>query len=129
MLCEKIKRKWAQDNLKRYLVYSIFITSIKCKSRKVYGILFPKTKYIRSVELGDITGTARKLFASLCIAFQCSDKPQVISYYISNEEHLWVVIDDMVEIFDPHREGFLKHHNCFVWMNKYCSGVELVVDG
>ena len=63
------------------------------------------------------------------LPFQCSDKPQVISYYMSHEEHLWVVIDDMVEIFDPQRKGFFKHHNCFVWMNKYCSGVELVVDG
>ena len=40
-------------------------------------------------------------------------------------DHQWMIIDDMVEIFNRHREEYFYCPSGYVWMNLYHAGMYL----
>ena len=68
------------------------------------------------MKLDAMTGMPRQRFDDLCSAlrwsFQLKERPQGASY----AEHRWMLINDMVDIFNQHREDKFIHSE---WI---CSG-------
>ena len=50
------------------------------------------------------TGMSRPQFDELWSALRCSEQPKERPEGMPHAEHLWMLIDDTVEIFNRHRE-------------------------
>ena len=44
-------------------------------------------------------------------------------------DYRWMIIDDMVEIFNRHREEYFYRLSGYVWINLCHAGMDLGVDG
>ncbi len=63
-----------------------------------------QNKYIPAVKLGTMTGMPRQRFDDLWIALRWITQPKERPQGVSHAEHWWMLINDMVDIFNQHQE-------------------------
>ena len=75
------------------------------------------------------TGMPRPLFDELWCALQWSEQTKEIPEGMPHVEHWWILLDDMIEIFNRHREEYIYRPSGYVWKNIYRACMDLVLDG
>ena len=84
----------------------IFITRFDFKTRASLWSRAPISKYISAPKLGMNTGMSIPQFDELWSALLWSEQPKERPEGMPHAEHWWMLIDDMVEIFNQHREEY-----------------------
>lgn len=85
----------------------ILITRFDFRSRVSIWSCVPISKYIPAPKLGMTTGISRPRFDELWSVLRWSNQPIEQSKGIPHVEHWWMLIGDMVEIFNQHKDDFL----------------------
>ena len=78
----------------------ILITRFEFTTRASLWSRAPTRKNIPAPKLGMTTGMSRPRFDELWSALRCSEQPKEIPEGMPHAEHRWMLIDDMVEIFN-----------------------------
>jgi len=82
----------------------ILITRFDFTTRASLWSPLSHNKYIPSMKLGSMTGMSIMRFDEILSEVQCGDQPTVRPTSISHAEYRCLLIDDMVKIFNKHRE-------------------------
>ena len=125
----KHKREINRPGFYKLLGIIILITQFEFTIRYSLWNRAPISKYIPAPNIGITSGMSSPLVDELWRALQWSEQPKEISEGVSHSYHRWVLIDDMVEIFNQHREEYVYVPSVYVWINLYHAGVDLGVDG
>ena len=80
------------------------ITRLEFTSRANLWSPTSEYKYILSAKLGKMTGMSRHRFDEIWSELRWSDQPDVRPPEMSDAEYRWLLVDDMVDIFNTHRE-------------------------
>ena len=103
-LREQRKRETTATELYKLFGIIILITRFETTSRARLWSTVSQNKYIPAVKLGAMTGMPRQRFDDLWSALRWSHQPKERPQGVSHAEHRWMLINDMVEIFNHHRE-------------------------
>ena len=102
----KRKREMNRPEFYKILGIIILITLFDFTTRSSLWSRAPIRKYIPAPKLGMTTGMSRPRFDELWSALRWSEQPKERPEGMPRAEHWWMLIDDMVEIFNRHREGY-----------------------
>ena len=96
----KRKREMNRPEFYKLLVIIKLITRFEFTTRDSIWSCAPTRKYIPEPNIGMTTGMSRLRFDELWSALRWSEKPKEIPECMPHIEHRWMLIDDMVEIFN-----------------------------
>ena len=96
----KRKREMNRPELYKLLGIIMLIKQFEFTTRASLWIRAPISKYIPAPNLGIATGISRPFFDALWSALQWSEQPKEIPEGMPHAEHRWMLIDDIVEIFN-----------------------------
>ena len=103
-LREQQKRETSVNELYKLFGIIILITRFETTSRAQLWSTVSQNKYIPAVELGSMAGMPRQrfddLWSTLRWSCQLKERPQGVLHV----EHRWMLINDMVDVFNQHRE-------------------------
>ena len=102
----KRKREINTPEFYKLLGIIILITEFEFTTRASLWSHATISKYITAPKLGMTTGISRRQFYELWSALRWSEQPKEIPEGMPHAEHRWILIYDMVEIFNRHREEF-----------------------
>ena len=103
-LREKQKRETTVTELYKLFGIIILITRFETTSRARLWSTVSQNKYIPAVKLGAMTGMPRQRFDDLWSALQWSTQPKDRPQGVLHAEHCWMLVNDMVGIFNQHWE-------------------------
>ena len=91
-----------------YKLLGIIVLITRFEFTTIYSLWIraPISKYIPASKLGMTTGISRPKFDELWVALRWSEKPKEIPEGMPHVEHRWMIIYDMVEIFNRNREEY-----------------------
>ena len=98
------KRETNTTELYKLFGIIVLITRFETTSRARLWSPVSQNKYIPAVKLGALTGMARQRFDDLWSALRWSHQQKDRPSGLSHAEHRWTLIDDMVDIYNRHRE-------------------------
>ena len=98
----KRKKERNRPEFYKLLGIIILITWFKFTTRASLWSRAPIRKYIPAQNLGMTTSMSRPQFDELWSALLWSEEPKEIPEGMPHAEHWWMLIDDMVEIFNQH---------------------------
>ena len=88
----------------KFLGIIILITRLEFTSRAKLWSPTSEYTYIPAVKLGKMTGILMHRFDEIWSELRWSYEPDVRPPEMSHAEYIWLLVDDMVEIFNSHRE-------------------------
>ena len=88
----------------KFLEIIILITRLEFTSRENLWSPTSEYKYIPSLKLGNMTGISRHRFDEIWSELQWSYQPDFRPPEMSHAQYRWLLVDDMVEILNTHRE-------------------------
>ena len=88
----------------KFLGIIILITTLEFTSRANLWSHTSDYKHIPAVKLGKMTGMSRHRFDEIWSELRWSDQPDVRPPEMSHAKYRLLLVDDMVEIFNSHRE-------------------------
>ena len=103
-LHEKGNKLLDEREFYKFLGIIILITRLEFTSKTKLWSSTSEYKYIPAVKLGKMTGMLRNRFDEIWSELRWSDQPDVRPPEMSHAEYRWLLVDDMVEIFNSHRE-------------------------
>ena len=77
------------------------------------------------MKLSAITGMPRQRFDDLWSALRWSTQPKDRPQDVSHAEHWWILINDMVDIFNQHWKDNLYPVNGYVLTSPYHDGMDM----
>lgn len=105
-LSAKGKKELDKREFYKFLGVMILITRFEFTSRASLWSPVSINKYIPAVKLGAMTGMSRPRFDDIWSDIRWSDQPDERPVGMNHGEYRWLLIDDMVTIFNKHREEF-----------------------
>ena len=96
----KRKREMNRPEFYKLLGVIILIPRFEYTTKTSLWSCAPISKYIPAPKIGVTTSISRPRFDKLWSALQWSKKPKEIPGDMTHAEHWWMLIDDMVEIFN-----------------------------
>ena len=102
----KRKREMNRPEFYKLLGIITLITWFEFTTRASLWSRAPIREYIPAPNLGMTTGMSRPRFDELWSVLKWSEQPKEIPEGMPHAEHRWMLIDDMVEIFNRHREEY-----------------------
>ena len=88
----------------KFLGIIISTTRLEFTSRAKLWSPTSEYKYIPAVKLGKMTGMSRNGFDEIWSELRWSDQPDFRPPEMSHSEYRWLLVDDMVDIFNSNRE-------------------------
>ena len=95
----------------KFLGIIILITRLEFASRAKLWFPTSEYKYIPAVKLGKMTGMSRNRFDEIWSELRWSDQPDIRPPEMSHAEYRWLLVDDMVDIFNSHREDSVGRYS------------------
>ena len=100
----KRKREMNRPELYKLLGIIMLITQFEFTTRASLWIRAPNSKYIPAPNLGVTTGMSNPQFDELWRALRWSEQTKERPYGMPHAENWWMLIDNMVELFNQYRE-------------------------
>ena len=98
------KRETNATELCKLLGIIVLITRFETTSRVRLWVIVSQNEYISAVKLGAMTGIPRQKFDDLWSTLRWRTRPKDRPEGVSHAENRWMLINDMVGIFNQHRE-------------------------
>ena len=109
LLRKNLKREMTRVKLCKLMGILILITRFEFTSRVTLWARQSKSKFIPPPQFGKTTGMSRMRFDELWAHLRWSFQPEERPDDKSHSEHRWMLVDDMVDMFNKHRA------NNFLW--------------
>ena len=98
------KRRMTREEFYKLLGILILITRFEFTSRATLWSRTTASKFIPAPRIGETTGMSRNRFDELWSHLRWSEQPVQRPADKTHAEHRWMLVDDMVAIFNKHRE-------------------------
>lgn len=103
-LARKRKKETSLKEIYKLFGMMILITRFEFTSRSRLWSFIAQNKYIPAPRLGSLTGMSRQRFNNLWACLCWSHQPIARPNSMSHSQHRWMLVDDMISIFNQHRK-------------------------
>ena len=107
LLRKNLKREMTRVELCKLMGILILITRFEFTSRATLWVWQSNSKFIPPPQFGKTTGMSRIRFDDLWSHLRWSFQPEERPDDKSHSEHRWMLVNDMVDMFNKHRANFM----------------------